>query len=225
MKKLASFLLVFVTTLAAVFTSQTLEGAITPVNPAIGEPDLFAGLSSNPQGNVMDTLFGPGNYTRVDDTLDQLWSNMSGAAKIRALFGSESDLYYNSGSHPDLFVSAPGSGGYTDQSWVSLPSTSETFNWIIHNPIEGTFSSIQSQNSGNDQMVTFQITGNTGNPTNVIGNYVIAWEAVQNLGDKDYQDLVVEVSSVSPIPEPATLSLLALGAVVLLGGLRLRRRS
>jgi len=69
---------------------------------------------------------------------------------------------------------------------------------------------------GTDHMVTWQITGNAGYEGNQIGNYIVAWEdlaANGSLGgsyDADYNDLVVEISGVQPIPEPAGFSLFAL---------------
>jgi hypothetical protein len=59
-------------------------------------------------------------------------------------------------------------------------------------------------------MVTFLITGGASK-----GNYVIAWEDFNNLGDKDYNDFVIEVSGVKPVPEPATM---LISALTLIGG-------
>ena len=48
---------------------------------------------------------------------------------------------------------------------------------------------------------------------NVIGNYIIAWED-QDLGDMDYNDLVLEVSGVqTAIPEPVTILLMGSGLI------------
>jgi hypothetical protein len=76
-------------------------------------------------------------------------------------------------------------------------------------------------------MVTFYITGGQS-----AGHYVIAFEDLKGGGDKDYQDLVVEVmgkageSGPSPIPEPATIVIWSLlGAVGGIGVAWRRRRS
>ncbi len=55
--------------------------------------------------------------------------------------------------------------------------------------------------------------------------YILAWEDIAYFGgsDRDYQDFVVLVESVSPVPVPAAvlLGMLGLGAA----GLRLRKRA
>lgn len=43
--------------------------------------------------------------------------------------------------------------------------------------------------------------------------YILAWEDLMNGGDGDYADFVVMIESISPVPEPAILSLLALGLI------------
>jgi hypothetical protein len=58
-------------------------------------------------------------------------------------------------------------------------------------------------------------------------DYILAWEDLPfNGSDLDYNDFVVMVESVHPVPEPATLGMFGLG-VLLIGaaaGLNRRRR-
>ena len=49
------------------------------------------------------------------------------------------------------------------------------------------------------------------------GDYVIAWEDLKKLGDRDYNDLVVRVSGASVVPVPAAVWLFGSGLLGLVG--------
>ena len=86
------------------------------------------------------------------------------------------------------------------------------------------FSSDPSKNADLlDHMVTFEING--GNPGSIAGDipnvrptYVLAWDDQLDGGDRDFNDLVIEVVEVSPIPEPHTIFLLFIGLIGLFYG-------
>ncbi len=217
--------LLSVTVLCAFMAVPALAG-LTEVKPSPwpNEPSLVQ--STNGWAPLMTTLYGPGNYLRIDDDFDQLWTNLSGdaAAAARYAGADQTGGYFGGvvgGSFTGIFT-IPAGYGLLGGAPVALPvaNTGPVFRFGISSSYAGglLWSSQQSDNFANeDHMVTFKITGGTD-----AGKYALAWEIEKfATGDEDYQDLVVEVSGVAPVPVPAAvlLGLLGLGAA----GLKLRR--
>ena len=96
----------------------------------------------------------------------------------------------------------------------------------------GTFYSEPSRNpDGADQMVAFQGDGDTiklpGNAPGQWGSssFILAWEDLRyNASDMDFNDFVVYIESVSGVPEPGTLALVA-GAMLSLVVAARRRKT
>lgn len=106
-----------------------------------------------------------------------------------------------------------------------------TFGYYLETP-NGTFLfSAPSLNGGNPQMVAFAGSGSTSltfaghtgrfDP----GESLLAWEDTPlSSSDRDYNDFVVLVESVHPVPEPAALGMFGLGVLLIGGFAALRRR-
>jgi len=176
-------------------------------------------------GGILDQLYGLANLQRVPDAIDTFWVPANGNATATAKFAA---FTQNFGYIPD-----EGEPGFVDDSFQSLftvpggtngiglggPSAvlnsgNVGFLWAL-NPSSGRqWTSLPSKNDdGLDHMVTWEIT-DTPN------TWVIAWEDLNGGGDRDFNDLVVEVS-LAPVPIPPAILLLGSGLVAMIG---IRRR-
>ena len=214
------------------FMSVSALADLTPINLSPGaEPSLLV------SGGILDTLYGLGNIARIDDRPfpgDQVWMNLDGGATATAKYaGADETFGYfpgsSGGAFVGLFTIPKGTNGLNPVSNpvgpVTMPGmgTMPTFRLGLSTPFNNgmLWSSQQSDNTtpANDHMVTWLITGGAGNTA---GNYVVAWE-VENLGDGDYQDLVVEIGMAAPVPVPGAVLLAMLGLSAV--GVKLRKRA
>lgn len=187
---------------------------------------------------IMNHLYGAGNYERVDDAYDNLWTydNLSGlgSAQFEAKFSAVGKATFGFFSGTDSTKFNPLFDvmrfGYANPdhpitATLSKEDTSVPFRFgafFGFGRVGNLYSSDADQNFFDlDHMVTFEIKKD-----DKVVAYVLAWEDTRCLGDRDYQDLVIEVSGVSlnnppaPIvPAPAAVALSSLG-LGLVGWLR-----
>jgi hypothetical protein len=193
---------------AAAATTGTLPG---PETPLVGA------------GGILDQIYGLDNLQRVPDGSDEIWAPATATATAVAKFA---DFTQEVGYIPDLngnnifddsFVplfTVPDStdgidlGGPT----ASLSSGDVDFIWALAPSGAPQWTSRASQNSDDlDHMVTWEIIGGPS-----AGNWVIAWEDLPGGGDRDFNDIVLEVSF-APVPIPAAVWLFGSGLLGLIG--------
>jgi len=171
---------------------------------------------------ILANLFGPpSNYVRIDDSLDNVLAGWHGGSAVAKYAGNVQNFGYFAGSSGGTFTSLMIVPPTPLGTWFAIPDMPD-FRFGINSPDgSGVFfnsNAVENPFLG-DHMISFEVTSGPS-----AGDRIIAWEDLPfNVSDRDYNDLVVQISPLNPIPEPATLVLLGLGSMVL-GLVTSRRR-
>ena len=199
------------------------------IMPSPGEPDLMGA------GGILDSHFGLGNLRSIDGNNDQMWA---GLANVDVSVVAHHSAYkhsfgYIDGSDNYVSILSNISDGSGRSASFNAGNSGAPFRFGLDSHYEPLFNSAMNGNpdGGKDHMVSWLITGGKH-----AGDYVIAWEDLLNLGDHDYNDVVLRLSGVahqhrhqhqhgvSPVPVPAAVWLFLSGLVGVVGIARRNRR-
>ena len=209
---------------ATLTTYDATTGNLTSIFPSPHEPNLTGA------GGILDNVYGLGNLQRIDDDLDQYW-NLSGnevtvtAVAKHAGFSQDFGFIDNNDNFTSLLYvpymnSQSNTFTITDSGspfrFGLDPSGSPLFS---SDPLDNVICGWAHCSNPEDHMVSWLITDGL-----YAGDYVVAWEDLKKLGDRDYNDLVVQVSGASVVPVPGAVWLFISGFGALLGSSRIVRR-
>lgn len=203
-------------------------------NAGQNEWNLYAsGAVGGTQSGIMEYLYGAGHFTRLEDSDLKLWTRAgTPGVGVDAVYASAQQNLLTatppSGSPDSLIISPNGSIGWAPGRFLASTTftpAADPFLFLDRVPNYGVAYSDPSLNGGSVRMVGFAVSGylETAGDANSfkgfeIPTYVLAFE---DGNDWDFQDLVVEVKGVKPVPDGGmTVALLGLG----LGALALARR-
>ena len=205
----------------AVLLISQLAAANTLILPSPHEPDLIG------YGGILDNEFGLGDLQRISDDLDQYWNVVADEVSVTAIAKyagySQNFGFIDSDDDFTSLLYVPYMNGQSNT--FNVADSGSPFRFGLDPSGSPLFSSDPSDNvfcrwSGcshpQDHMVSWLITDGQ-----YAGDFVLAWEDLKHLGDRDYNDLVVRVSGIAVVPVPAAFILFGSG---LLGLVAVARR-
>lgn len=149
----------------------------------------------------------------VGNDADQVWDQGVTDVTATAVFlqaGYRQEFGYfdgaSGGTYQKLF-DATGYGTAVAGS-ASANMLGDTWRWSRSGDGQ-TWSSMSSDNSGQDHMVTYRISGMDGSDA----VWLLFWEDLAGLGDKDYNDLVIEVNAAAPVAHAPVPTAVLLGMI------------
>ena len=167
---------------------------------------------------------------RISDGLDQIWADGHTLVNVEAKFAGFAQRFgVRDVNNNDWIKDDDGNDQYIDVTDTNIGNFG-SIEWDLQGNHLFTFandpnydnapqlwSSIEDENEPLDHLVTFKITSITTEDI-----YVLAWDDQDGGGDRDFNDLIVEVSKVNPVPIPGAVWLLGSGLIGLVG---LRRKN
>lgn len=217
------------------YTGQTSPSSYWAINGTGGSENTMMFTLSGSTANTTFGIFDPSHINGGVLTSSNSLALFTGASTGLPAGTTLSDAGYQT------TLSTDGQGLFkaTYNTQASHPGASETqsvtfgdgnlFGYYLQVGGNTYFSDMSLNGDGVAHMAAFAGDGQQGairltNGVFSLGEFLLAWEDGANGGDLDYNDFVVMVESVHPVPEPANLALFGFGALLIGGFVTLRRR-